>query len=497
VTRDGTAAGHGDRRHSYASFETKRDNNITQFTDPANTRSLGGAILDGLKGVRHDYTKGSIWRAIIVLSVPMVIEMSMQSVFEVADIFFVGKLGSEAVAAVGLTASLIILVFAVGLGFAMAASAMVARRIGEDDEEGAARATGQAVLACLATSLPIGILAIFFAPDLLALMGAGESVIEIGSGYTAILIGGNITIILLFTFNAVFRGAGDPGLAMKALALANILNIALDPILIFGLGPIPAMGVEGAAIATTIGRSVGVLYQIQMLRSGKSRIVLRGAHFAYNSELMARLVNIAWPAVLQYMVGTASWMAIMRMMAIFGSVSMAGYTIAIRIIIFALLPSWGVSNAAATMVGQSLGAGDPDRGETAVKLCTIVDVVFLSSLGLIFWLFAAPIISIFSSEPGVVDIGTRTLRIMSLSFPLWAIGMVTVQSFNGAGDTRTPTWINLFAYWIIQLPLAAFLAWPLAFHEDGIFAAMAVAQVVLGILAWILFRRGRWRTISV
>jgi putative MATE family efflux protein len=427
----------------------------------------------------------------------MVLEMSMQSIFEVVDIFFVGKLGADAVAAVGLTASLIILIFAVGLGFAMAASAMVARRIGENDAEGAARATGQAILACVVTSIPIGLMAIMFAPDLLAIMGADESVIQIGSGYTAILIGGNITIILLFTFNAVFRGAGDPGLAMKSLALANTINIVLDPILIFGLGPIPAMGVEGAAIATTVGRAVGVLYQIRLLSTGKSRLILRLKHFGLDQELMTRLVNIAWPAVIQYLVGTASWMAIMRMMAVFGSASMAGYTIAIRIVIFALLPSWGVSNAAATMVGQSLGAGDPKRGETAVKLCTIVDIVFLSILGVVFWVAAESIIGIFSSDQEVIHVGVRALRIMSLSFPLWAIGMVTVQSFNGAGDTKTPTWINLFAYWIVQLPLAAYLAWPLGLGEEGVFYAMALAQVVLGLLSLYMFRRGKWKTISV
>ena len=475
----------------------KPEPSISDSIDSAQERSLGTAILDGLKGVRQDYTKGSIWRAIIVLSVPMVIEMSMQSVFEVVDIFFVGKLGADAVAAVGLTASLIILIFAVGLGFAMAASAMVARRIGENDLEGAARATGQVVLACLATSVPIGLLAILFASDLLVLMGAGQSVIDIGSGYTAILIGGNITIILLFTFNAVFRGAGDPGLAMKALVLANTINIILDPILIFGLGPIPAMGVEGAAIATTIGRTIGVIYQIQMLRSGKSRLVIRARHFLYDSALMARLVNIAWPGVVQYLVGTASWMAIMRMIAVFGSASMAGYTIAIRIILFVLLPSWGVSNAAATMVGQSLGARDPDRAETAVKLCTLVDIIFLTFVGILFWIFAAPLLGIFASDPDVISVGVSAIRFMSVTFPLWAVGMVTVQSFNGAGDTRTPTWINLFAYWLIQLPLAWLLAWPLGYGEKGIFAAMAIAQAVLGILAYILFKRGKWRTISV
>jgi len=468
------------------------------ISEPENIdESLARSILDALRGKRHDYTRGSITRAIILLSVPMVIEMSMQSIFEVVDIFFVGRLGAEAIAAVGLTATLIILVFAVGLGFAMAASAMVARRIGENDPEGAAKSTGQAILACVVTSIPIGLLAIIFAPDLLALMGADESVIRIGSGYTAILIGGNLTIILLFLFNSVFRGAGDPGLAMKALALANLLNIILDPILIFGLGPIPAMGVEGAAIATTIGRAIGVAYQIHILRSGQSRIQITWSHIRYESALMSRLLDISWPAILQYLVGTASWMAIMRMMAVFGSASMAGYTIAIRIIIFALLPSWGVSNAAATMVGQSLGSGNPDRGAAAVRICSIVDAIFLGTIGIIFWIVAAPVVGLFSTDPAVVETGVRSLRIISVSFPIWAVGMVTVQAFNGAGDTRTPTWINLFAYWVVQLPLAAFLAWPLGLGENGIFWSIATAQIVLAILSVILFRRGKWRTVSM
>ena len=454
-------------------------------------------IVDALRGKPHDYTSGSVTRAIILLSVPMVLEMSMQSIFEVVDIFFVGRLGADAVAAVGLTASLIILVFAVGLGFAMAVSAMVARRIGENDPDGAAKSTGQAILACVVTSLPIGLLAVLYAPELLALMGADDSVIRIGSGYTAVLIGGNITIILLFLFNAVFRGAGDPGLAMKALGLANLLNIILDPIFIFGLGPIPGMGVEGAAIATTISRAVGVAYQIHMLQSGQSRIRLTLAHFRYDGTLMRRLLDISWPAILQYLVGTASWMAIMRMMAVFGSASLAGYTITIRIIIFALLPSWGVSNAAATMVGQSLGAGNPDRGETAVRICSIVDAIFLGIIGVIFWILAAPIVGVFSTDAAVIETGVRSLRIISISFPIWAVGMVTVQAFNGAGDTRTPTWINLTAYWVVQLPLAAFLAWPLGLGENGIFWAIATAQVVLAVLSFILFRRGKWKTVSV
>ena len=454
-------------------------------------------IGDSLKGRSRDYTSGSIARAIIVLSVPMVLEMFMQSIFEVVDIFFVGRLGADAVAAVGLTSSLIILIFAVGLGIAMAASAMVARRVGEGDLDGAAKATGQAFWTSLLASIPVGIMAVIVAADLLRLMGASESVIEVGSGYTAVLLGSNITIILLFLFNAVFRGAGDPGMAMRALWLANILNIALDPMFIFGFGPIPEMGVTGAAVATTIGRGIGVAYQIKVLLRGQSRVHLRRRHFRVDFDILKRLMRISGPGMLQYLVGTASWLAIMRLMSEFGSEALAGYTIAIRVIIFALLPSWGISNAAATMVGQNLGARKIERGEKAVMICTAVDAVFLGILGALFWLGADIILNVFTSDREVIRIGVRCLRVLSLFFPIWAVGMVTVQSFNGAGDTKTPTIINLLAYWVIQLPVAAVLAWPLGLGIDGIFWAIALAQFALAVIAFVLFRRGRWKNVIV
>ena len=455
--------------------------------------SLWSDIRDSIRGSRRDYTTGSIGRAILVLAVPMVLEMLMQSVFEVADIYFVAKLGADAVAAVGLSASLIILVFAIGLGLAMAGAAMVARRIGEKDPEAAAHSAAQAIIAAVAISIPIGIAGAIYAPELLALMGATAGVIEVGSGYAAVLFGSNITILLLFLINSVFRGAGDAAAAMRALWLANILNIILDPMFIFGFGPIPEMGATGAAVATAIGRSVGVAYQLKVLFGGTGNLKLRPRHFGFDLPLVQRLLKISGPGMLQYLVGTASWMALMRIMAEFGSEALAGYTIGIRVIIFALLPSWGVSNAAATMVGQNLGALKPDRAERSVWLCAAVDAAFLAALGLVIIIFNKPIMRAFTSDPEVLRIGARSLWIMAISFPVWALGMITVQSFNGAGDTTTPTWINLISYWIVQIPLAWFLSVTMGWGPTGVFVTIGIAQVVLAIVGTLWFRAGHWK----
>lgn len=464
---------------------------------PVLAESLWKDIRDSLKGKSRDYTQGSLWRAIIVLSIPMVLEMMMQSVFEVVDIYFVGKLGSEAVAAVGITASLLIIVFAIGLGFSLAASAMVARRIGEKDPNGAARATWQALVLTVGFGVPAGILGVIYTPELLGLMGATEEVIRVGSGYTAVTMGTNLTIILLFMFNAVFRGAGDAGAAMKALWIANLLNIALDPIFIFGLGPVPAMGVTGAAIATTIGRSVGVGYQLWVLFTGKSQLHLKKEHLHIDGSVLRRVLRISGPGILQYLVGTASWLAMMRIIADFGSDALAGYTITIRIIIFALLPSWGISNAAATLVGQNLGAKQPERAERSVWYCTAVDVVFLSIMGFIFWLNAEFVVRIFVTSDEAVRIGVQSMKMLTAIYPIWAVAMVTVQSFNGAGDTTTPTWINFISLWLVQVPLALIFAHVLDWSTAGVFGAMMVAQVVAAISSAFLFRKGKWKKINV
>jgi putative MATE family efflux protein len=459
--------------------------------------SVWSDILGALKGNLRDYTSGSIWRAIVVLAIPMVLEMMMQSVFEIADIFFVGKLGSDAVAAVGITASLIIIFFAIGLGLSMAASAMVARRIGEKDPEGAARAVWQALILTVSFGIPAGILGAYYAPEMLTLMGASAAVVEVGSGYAAVTFASNLTIILLFLFNAVFRGAGDAGAAMKALWIANILNIVLDPIFIFGWGPIPETGVTGAAVATTIGRSVGVGYQLWILFGGKTRLNIGKKHCRVDGIILRRVLQISGPGMMQYLIGTASWMAVMRIVADFGSDALAGYTITIRVIIFALLPSWGISNAAATLVGQNLGAGQPDRAERSVWYCTLVDVVFLTIMGLIFWINAEAVVRIFVQSPEAVRVGVESMRMMTAIYPIWAVGMVTVQSFNGAGDTTTPTWINFFVFWVLQIPLALLLAHQFGWGTRGIFTAVIVSQVTAALTSAHLFRRGKWKTIHV
>ncbi|MDE2995742.1 MAG: MATE family efflux transporter [Bacteroidota bacterium] len=464
---------------------------------PDNTTSIGRDILRALKGDHLDYTTGSLWRAILVLSVPMVLEMLMQSVFEIVDIFFVGKLGSEAVAAVGLTASLIIIVFAIGLGLSMAATAMVARRIGEKDPDGAARSAWQAIVLTVAFAIPAGVAGAVYAPDLLGLMGATPAVRDIGSGYAAVMLGSNLVILLLFLFNAIFRGAGDASAAMKALWLANILNIALDPILIFGWGPIPAMGVTGAAWATAIGRGIGVAYQIWLLTTGKTRVHLLRKHMKLDSSVQRTMIKIAGPGMLQYLVGTASWLAVMRLMAGFGSDALAGYTVAIRVIIFALLPSWGISNAAATLVGQNLGAKQPDRAERSVWYATGLDMAFLGLMGAFFWIFAPETVAVFIASEGAREVGIQSMRILTVIYPVWAIGMVTVQSFNGAGDTTTPTWIHFFCFWVLQLPLAWVMAHPWGMGTRGVFLAIAAAQVVAALVCAHLFRKGTWKHISV
>lgn len=471
--------------------------NMPREGDSTAQNPLWRDITDALRGRSRDYTKGSLWRAIIVLSVPMVLEMLMQSIFEIADIFFVGRLGSEAVAAVGLTAALIIIVFAIGLGLSMAATAMVARRVGARDTDGAARSAWQAIVLTVAFAVPAGALGAAYAPELLGLMGASESVREIGSGYAAVMLGSNLVILLLFLFNAIFRGAGDASAAMRALWLANILNIVLDPIFIFGWGPVPAMGVTGAAVATAIGRGVGVAYQIWLLTAGKTSVRLERRHCRLDLSIQRTLIRVAGPGMLQYLVGTASWLAVMRLMAGFGSDALAGYTVAIRVIIFALLPSWGISNAAATLVGQNLGADQPDRAERSVWYCTLLDMGFLALMGITFWILAPQTVAIFVDAPAARAVGIESMRILTLIYPIWAVGMVTVQSFNGAGDTTTPTWIHFFCFWVLQLPLAWLLAYPAGWGTAGVFWAIAGAQVVAAIVCAHLFRQGRWKTISV
>lgn len=460
---------------------------------PTPKRRWWPAIREAITGTQQDFTTGSLGRAIVLLAIPMVLEMLMQSVFELADIYFVSRLGAEAVAAVGITASLLIFVFAIGMGLSMATTAMVARRMGEKDPEAAAATAFQSIVIAVAVSVPVAVLGVWLAPDLLRLMGATEAVVEQGATYCAILLGSNITILLLFLINAIFRGAGDAVLAMRALGLSNLINIVLDPLLIFGIGPFPEMGVTGAAVATATARGIGVIYQISMLTRGTGRLHVNRESIRWNYGLVRRMARIAGPGIVQYLVGSASWIVVIRLVAVFGSAAVAGYTIGVRVIIFALLPSWGMGNAAATLVGQNLGARKPERAERAVWITSTCNAVFLTvvAVGLLF--FDEPLMHIFTFERDVVDIGADFLRIIAYSYPFFALGMVMVQAFNGAGDTTTPTWINAFAYWVIQIPLAASLAHLAELGVAGIFIGIAIAQVIFAGVGIAVFRRGLWK----
>jgi putative MATE family efflux protein len=452
-------------------------------------RNLGLAV----RGVEIDYTTVPLKRAILFLALPMVLEMAMESVFVVVDVFFVAKLGPDAVAAVGLTDSVITLVYAIAVGLAMAITAVVARRIGEKKPEKASYTAFQAIFLGIIISIPIAFLGIFQGKNILRLMGASEGVIQIGSGYTTILISGSVVIMLLFICNAIFRGAGDAILAMRALWLANLINIVLDPCLIFGWGPFPELGVSGAAVATTTGRGFGVVFQLWILFSGRSRVKLLKHHVALRIKLIARLLRVSFGGLLQYLIATASWIGIVRIISLFGSTVVAGYTIAVRIIIFSILPAWGISNAASTLVGQNLGADNPDRAEKATWSVAYINLIFLGLISLLFIVFPDALTRIFTDDPGVIRHANDCLRFISFGYALMAFGMVMVHAFNGAGDTYTPSLINLFCYWMFQIPVAYILAVPVGMEARGVFVAIALAETLLGVVALAFFRRGKWK----
>ena len=452
------------------------------------------AVREALRGSHRDYTEGSIGRSIFVLSVPMVLEMVMESVFAVCDVFFVSRLGPDAVATVGLTESMLAIVYTLAMGLSIGATAMVARRVGEQDPEGAARAAVQAIALGLLVAAALGVAGILLAPRLLAVMGASPAVIGTGSGFTRVMLGGNATILLLFLINAIFRGAGDAAIAMRTLWLANAINIALGPCLIFGLGPFPEMGVTGAAVATTIGRGSGVLYAGSRLLRRDGRLSIHRRHLRLEPALMLRMARLSSTGTLQVLIGTASWIGLVRILAGFGSAALAGYTIAMRVILFALLPSWGMSNAAATMVGQALGAGKPERAERAVRLAGFYNMCFLGAVSVIFIVLAPAIVGLFTADPVVLPYGTDALRVISIGFVFYAYGMVFSQSFNGAGDTWTPTLLNLFAFWMLEIPLAWALALGLGLGPRGAFIAITVAFSTFALLAAVMFKRGRWKT---
>lgn len=456
--------------------------------------SLLRAIREAIRGSRRDYTEGSIGRAVLLLSVPMVLEMLMESVFAVVDVFFVARLGAEAVATVGLTESLLTLIYTVAIGLGIGATAMVARRIGERDAEGAARTAVQVIALGLIVGILLGAAGFTLAPRLLKLMGASASVVAGGSNYTRVMLGGNVVVMMLFLINAVFRGAGDAAIAMRVLWLANIINIVLGPCLIFGLGPFPELGVTGAAVATTIGRGTGALYALsRLLRSGGRMRVTR-RHLRLEPPVMIRLLRLSASGAFQVFIGMASWIGLIRILSSFGSDALAGYTIGIRIIIFALLPSLGMSNAAATLVGQSLGAGKPERAEQAVWRAGFYNMCFLGAVGLVFVLLAGPIIGLFTHDSSVAPYGIACLRTVACGFLFYAYGMVITQSFNGAGDTWTPTVINLFVFWLWEIPLAYALSIPFGFGPQGVFFAITIAFSTLAVISVLIFRKGRWKT---
>ncbi|MCZ6761050.1 MAG: MATE family efflux transporter [Gemmatimonadetes bacterium] len=454
---------------------------------------LWPALVEAVRGSQQDFTDGPIGRAILLLAVPMVLETAMESIFAVVDVFFVARLGSAAVATVGLTESMLTLIYTVALGLSIGVTAMVARRIGEKNPDGAARVAVQAVILGLGIAMVLGVIGALYAPTLLSLMGAESAVIEDGVGYTQIMLTANATVLLLFMINAIFRGAGDAHLAMRVLWIANGINIVLDPALIFGLGPFPELGIKGAAIATNIGRGTAVLLQLWILARGTSRLTVMRRHLVVELAVMWRLVRISATGMFQVFVGMVSWVVLIRILAGFGSEVLAGYTIGIRVIIFALLPSWGMSNAAATMVGQALGAGKPDRAEKSVWIAGLYNMIFLGIAGALFLLFAPQIVEFFTSDPVPLRYGVMCLRTVSTGFLFYAYGMVFTQSFNGAGDAWTPTIINLFCFWMLELPLAYLLSHVLDVGPFGVFLSMTLAFSSLAVVSGLVFRRGRWK----
>jgi len=464
---------------------------------PESERSFMRSVLDALRGGHHDYTEGAIGRSLLLLAIPMVLEMVLESVFAVVDIFFVARLGADAVAVVSLTESVITLVYAVAMGLGIGATAVVARRVGERDPEAAGRAAAQTLLLGVAVSAAIGAVGVAFGPRVLSLMGGSDAVVAAGAGFTRVMFGGCGTIVLLFLVNAIFRGAGDAAIAMRVLWLANGLNIVLAPCFIFGVGPFPELGVTGAAVGTTIGRGAGVAYALSHLLREGGRLRVTRAMLVPDAGLMRRIVRLSGSGMFQVFIGMASWIGLVRIISGFGSDALAGYQIGIRVVMFALLPSVGLSNAAATMVGQALGAGKPARAERAVWMACGYNVAFLGLVGLLLAIFAPEIVALFAHGgavgPEVVRYGVDSLRVVSYGFAFYGAGMVLETAFNGAGDTWTPTLMNLGVFWLWEIPLAYALAVPLGFGPHGVFLAILIAFSTLAVVSAVAFRRGTWK----
>lgn len=450
-------------------------------------------VWEALSGTEQDFTEGKLSRAILLLSIPMVLEMVMESTFAIVDIIFVQKLGSEAVAIVGITESMLTIIYAIAWGLSFSATSIVSRRIGEKNHEGAANAAFQSIVAGTLVSLAIAFVGIFGAKALLGLMGSSPAMIESGWKYTSIMITGNVIIMLLFINNAIFRSSGDAAIAMRVLLVANLINIVLDPCLIFGWGPFPKLGVTGAAIATTVGRGLAVLFQFWLLFGGHHRIVIKRRHIRFDWKMIKHVFEVAGGGIAQNIIGTASWIFLMLLISGFGSSVVAGYTISIRIIIFALLPSWGLSNAASTLVGQSLGANKPARAEKAVWASAIVNFTVQAIIGLLFIMYPAFFVGLITSDPTVIPLATESLRIISYGFFFYGVGMVMIQAFNGAGDTNTPTYINFFCFWLLEIPLAWISVKVFGHNQQGVYYSIVIAESMITIIALILFQKGKWK----
>jgi len=455
--------------------------------------SLWSTIKEAIRGSHQDYTEAPIGRAVLLLAVPMVLEMMMESIFVVADVFFVGKLGPDAVATVGITESWMTVMYALAVGLSIGAAAIVARRVGEKDSDNAARSAVQSIVMGVGAAALFGTIGVLFGPKLLAIMGASDDVLRTGSTFSRVMLGGSGTVVLLFLINAVFRGAGDAAIAMRVLWFANAINIILGPCLIFGIGPFPELGVVGAAVGTTIGRGSGVIFQLLHLSRREGRIQIRRQHLGLDLGVMRSILRISGTATFQNFINTASWMGLVRILTGFGSAAVAGNTIGIRIILFALLPSFGVSNAAATLVGQNLGAGKPDRAEAAAWKAGLYNTICLGTVGVLFLLSAPQLIQFFTTDPEVAQYGVRCLRIVSAGFLFYGYAMVFSASFNGAGDTRTPTLINIVCLWIWEIPLAWALAYPFGVGPTGVFIAVSVAFSTMAFVAGWQFSKGTWK----
>lgn len=472
-------------------------NQVSAEMPPPPSRSVWQALKDAIRGTEADYTQIDLKRAIFLLAVPMILELVMESTFAVVDIYFVGKLGASAVATVGLTETYLFLLYSIAMGLSMAVTAIIARRIGEKKKEEAGKAAVQSIFIALLCSVPFSIAGIFFSKELLGLMGADAWAIEHGYKYTQWMLGGNAIIVLLFVINAIFRGGGDAAIAMRVLWIGNGINIILVPVLINGLGPFPAMGIEGAAIATTIGRGTGVLIQLWTLFKGGKHIQAKFSQLVWDARVALGIVKTSLGGVGQMIVSMTSWIFLMRILSDVGSEAVAGSTIAIRIMMFTMMPAWGLSNAAATLVGQNLGAGQPDRAESSVWKIGGYNMIFLVSVSVLYFFYNESLMKIFTDDPRVIAIGAEWLRILSYSYFVYGWWMVAVQAFNGAGDTKTPTKINLVFFWLIQIPLCYWLAIQLDWQHSGVFWGVFISETSVGLFTLWLFSRGKWKTVQV